>query len=374
MSPSAASARLPRQPLRLEPLPAEPLVSVLTPNFNYGRYLPETIESVLAQTYSRWELIFCDDGSTDGSYEIVERYARLDPRIKLLRQANAGQAAALNTAYRSCSGTVLCILDADDRFHPTKLARVVERFTERSDTGLLVHAMTLVDGDGKALYRIPILGAFEEGWIAERVRQRGGRWRYMPSSALVFRRELAKIGFPIPARPLRVGADGFLFTLFPLFTKTTYLPEELSAYRIHGSNICGRLGVDAAAARSGAALMTQIVEAVNERLAEMELTESLRVRDNLHISLELLVAHLLEGKPRGELVRSYAKAVRDIVADDLYGVRQKLLMPVLFGCATVMPHRWRRGWLNLAISAGALKRAVVRLVTGWTVERTCGAG
>jgi hypothetical protein len=189
----------------------------------------------------------------------------------------------------------------------------------------------------------------------------------MPSSALVFRRELAEIGFPMPPQPLRVGADGFLFTLFPLFTKTTYLPEELSVYRIHGSNIVGRLGVDAAAARSGAQLMTQIVEAVNERLAEMHLNDELQVDDNLHIGLELLVADLLEGKPRGELIRSYAKALRDILTDDLYGLRQKLLMPFLFGCATVMPHRWRRGWLNLAISSSALKRAVVRLATGWSV-------
>ena len=79
--------------------------------------------------------------------------------------------------------------------------------------------------------------------------------------------------------------------------------------------------------------MSQIVEAVNERLAEMDLNDGLQVDDNLHISLELLIAYLLEGKPRGELVRSYAKAVRDIVTDDLYGIRQKLLMPFLFGCA-----------------------------------------
>src|SRR5689334_1686128 len=109
MNSSAAMARLPRQPLHLEPLPPQPLVSVLTPNFNYARYLPETVESVLAQTYPHWELIFCDDGSTDDSYEVVERYARRDSRIQVLRQANAGQAAALNTAYRASSGSVLCI-------------------------------------------------------------------------------------------------------------------------------------------------------------------------------------------------------------------------------------------------------------------------
>lgn len=186
----------------------------------------------------------------------------------------------------------------------------------------------------------------------------------MPSSGLVFRRELAEIGFPIPQKPFKEGAEGFLFTLFPLFTKTTFIPNELSIYRIHGSNMGGRVGVDAAAARKGARLMTQIVEGVNQRLGEMAMADTLRVKDNLHISLELLIAHLLEGEPRFLLCRRYITAVRAILADDLYGIRQKLGLPVLFGCAALLPRRWRRPWLDLAISAGALKRAVVWMITG----------
>ena len=356
--------RRPRQPLALDPLPARPLVSILLPNHNYARYLPEALESVMAQTYSLWELLVCDDGSTDNSCDIVSAYAARDQRIQLIRQANGGQASALNTAYAASRGQIICILDADDAFRPHKLQHVVRRLAERQDAGLLVHAMTLVDGAGTALHRIPILSTFEEGWIADRVIERGGRWRYMPSSGLVFRRELAEIGFPIPPRAFVEGAEGFLFTLFPLFTKTTFISNELSVYRIHGTNMGGRVGVDAAAARKGARLMTQVVEGVNQRLNEMAMADTLYVKDNLHISLELLVAHLLEGEPRPKLCRRYFTAVRAILADDLYGMGQKLGLPVLFGCATILPLRWRRAWLNLAISSGALKRAVVWMITG----------
>jgi glycosyltransferase involved in cell wall biosynthesis len=349
----------------LPELPPSPLVSVLLPSYNYERYLPEAIGSIIRQTYRNWELIVCDDGSSDNSRAVVSRYSNQDPRIRLICQPNGGQASALNSAFAASQGSILCILDADDTFRPQKLARVLDQFQRQSDAGLLVHAMTLIDGGGVTLHRIPILGSFEEGWIADRVLQRGGRWRYMPSSGLVFRRELAEIGFPIAQRRFVEGAEGFLFTLFPLLTKITYIADELSTYRIHGSNMGGRLGVNAAAARKGAKLMTQVVEGVNERLNQMASPDTLDVEANLHIALELLIAHLLEGEPRPKLYRRYFRAVRAILADDLYGARQKLLLPALFGGATLLPRRWRQAWLDLAISSGTLKRTMVRIFTGF---------
>jgi glycosyltransferase involved in cell wall biosynthesis len=357
------SGRLPAGPMRLRPLPERPLVSVLVPNYNYQHYLPEAIESVLNQTYDRWELIVCDDGSTDDSCQVVERYREKDPRISLIRQANGGPASALNRAYAASKGDVLCLLDADDAFRPAKLARVVERLAHSTDTGLLVHSMMLVDAQGAGIHRIPILGAFEEGWIAEKVIQRGGRWRYMPCSGLVFRRELAEFGFPIPPRAYRQGADGFLFTLFPLLTKTTYIDEELSAYRIHGSNLTGSAGMDAATAHKAANLMTRVIEGVNERLALMNSVARLRVEDNLEIDVYLLAANLLEGEPWRRLYSRYFRTVKSMVADDMYRVRQKVMLPLVYGCAALLPLQARRQWLNMAISSGRLKRTLVRFIT-----------
>ena len=364
MTAHACSRHLPSKPMSLPPLPARPLVSVLLPNHNYARFLPEAIESVLAQSYSNWEVLVCDDGSTDNSCAIVEQYCSQDRRIRLVRQVNGGQAAALNAAYALSTGQVICILDADDAFLPHKLESVVLHLASRTAAGLLVHAMTLVDPDGVELHRIPMMGRFEEGWIGPRVLRRGGRWRYMPSSALVFRRELAEFGFPIPPERFAKGAEGLLFILFPLLTEVTHVNRELSIYRIHGSNMGGRLEFDAEAARKGARLTSDVLTGVNERLAEMGVIERLRLEDNLAIAIDLFVANLLEGEPMARLLCRYLRLARAILADDVYNFRQKLMLPVLWGGALLLPRSWRRAWLDLTISSGVVKRAV-RLLAGF---------
>ncbi|HXG36600.1 MAG TPA: glycosyltransferase, partial [Dehalococcoidia bacterium] len=69
------------EPMQLPPLPQNPLVSVLIPNYNYGQYISDAIESVLNQTYQNFEIVICDDGSTDNSLEAIRRYAEQDNRI-----------------------------------------------------------------------------------------------------------------------------------------------------------------------------------------------------------------------------------------------------------------------------------------------------
>lgn len=89
-------------------------VSIITPCYNGAKYISETIDSVLAQTYRDWEMIIIDDGSTDESVQILERYVNTDDRIKLIRQENAGSAAARNNGIRNASGQYIALLDADD--------------------------------------------------------------------------------------------------------------------------------------------------------------------------------------------------------------------------------------------------------------------
>ncbi len=94
------------------------LVSVVIGVFNAERYVAEAIESVLSQDYEPLELIVVDDGSTDGSADVVRRY----PEVTYLHQANGGNGAARNTGIDAASGEFLAFLDADDRFTPGKLA------------------------------------------------------------------------------------------------------------------------------------------------------------------------------------------------------------------------------------------------------------
>lgn len=101
------------------------LVSIITPCFNGEKYLAETIESVLAQTYNNWEMIIVDDGSKDLSASIAKEYADKDPRIKVILQENAGSAAARNHGIRECKGQYIALLDADDIWLPTFLEKQI---------------------------------------------------------------------------------------------------------------------------------------------------------------------------------------------------------------------------------------------------------
>ena len=98
------------------------LVSIIMPNYNGAKFLTETIESVLAQTYTNWELLFVDDCSTDNSLELIQDYK--DDRIKVLRnEKNSGAAVSRNYALREATGKWIAFLDSDDLWVKDKLQK-----------------------------------------------------------------------------------------------------------------------------------------------------------------------------------------------------------------------------------------------------------
>src|ERR1700684_962584 len=113
-------------PLPLKTLPQKPSVSVLITCFNYGAYVGEAIESALEQTYPPAEIIVSDDASHDNSCEVVESYISRGYGIQLLRNPHGGMAANLNSAYRNCTGDIICLFDEDDTFPPGTLAGGVQ--------------------------------------------------------------------------------------------------------------------------------------------------------------------------------------------------------------------------------------------------------
>lgn len=106
------------------------LVSVIMPSFNTAKYIAETIDSVLAQTYQNWELIIVDDCSTDNTDEVVGKYLT-DTRIKYLKnEQNSGAAASRNKALREAKGKWIAFLDSDDLWEPTKLQKQIQFMTD----------------------------------------------------------------------------------------------------------------------------------------------------------------------------------------------------------------------------------------------------
>jgi len=112
-----------------------PLISCLVPVFNGERYLGEALDSILAQTYEAIELIVVDDGSTDGTGEVVAHYG---DRVGYVRQNNQGAPTARNVGLSMAAGEFVAFLDADDLWHPEKLERQMARFEARSELDLCV--------------------------------------------------------------------------------------------------------------------------------------------------------------------------------------------------------------------------------------------
>jgi glycosyltransferase involved in cell wall biosynthesis len=115
-----------------------PLVSVIIPAYNAARFLPETLASAQAQTYPNLEIIVVDDGSTDHTPDHVMHVAETDRRIRLIRQPNAGAAAARNRGIEEARGEYLAPLDADDLWDPRFLAIMVDALRTRSKTDAAV--------------------------------------------------------------------------------------------------------------------------------------------------------------------------------------------------------------------------------------------
>ena len=107
-------------------------VSIVMPSYNTGRFISETIESILAQSYSDWELIIVDDGSTDDTDEVVGQYLA-DERIRYIKnERNSGAAVSRNRALREAKGKWIAFLDSDDLWEPDKLKKQIA-FMENND-------------------------------------------------------------------------------------------------------------------------------------------------------------------------------------------------------------------------------------------------
>ena len=114
-------------------------VSILIPLYNSERFITQTIESTLEQTYKNIEIIIVDDGSTDNSYNIAKKYK--SDKVKVYRQKNKGASAARNKAFELCSGDLIQYLDADDILDKDKIKFQVERYLNCNDKNIIINGI-----------------------------------------------------------------------------------------------------------------------------------------------------------------------------------------------------------------------------------------
>ena len=226
--------------LPLHSLPTIPSVSIAVTCYNYARFLPECLDSCLSQTVPVDQIVVVDDGSSDGSWEVISDYAARFPNVHGIRQDNAGICAATNAALHACTGDVVLLIDADDLMLPRRVEVVIETLRQPIDHRLpgWVHHSLRRFSDNHA-----DLGVFSNydqaslphGCLAEQVLQMGETSVVTVTSGLAFRREvLAAIG------PLDSGRsitqDMQLRLAAALFSPVAWIAEPLSLYRIHSAS------------------------------------------------------------------------------------------------------------------------------------------
>jgi glycosyltransferase involved in cell wall biosynthesis len=234
-------------PIPLARLSDRPFVSILTSHYNYADFLPEAAESVLGQSYSNFEWIICDDGSTDRSHDVLETLRRRDSRIRVLSKQNGGQASGLNTAFGKSSGELIFLLDSDDMFHPSKLEAMVASHRSQPSAGFGLHQVRWISNAGTPQGVWPPATKIPAGWFGEIMLSTGGVLPYMPpTSALSVHRSVAERIFPLPQTPELTGvADQVITRLTPLLTPVLRRLEVLAEYRVHGNNSYIRTRTDA---------------------------------------------------------------------------------------------------------------------------------
>ncbi len=130
------------------------LVSIITPSYKSAKFISQTIESVLTQTYQNWEMIIVDDVSSDNSNETIEKYIKKDSRIKLLKlEKNSGPAVARNKAIEEAKGRYIAFLDADDLWKPEKLEKQII-FMQKKDCALSYSAYETMNEEGVKLNNV----------------------------------------------------------------------------------------------------------------------------------------------------------------------------------------------------------------------------
>jgi teichuronic acid biosynthesis glycosyltransferase TuaG len=132
------------------------LVSIITPSYNSSQFISFAIQSVLAQTFSDWEMIIVDDCSTDHSVDIIQKFVETDSRIRLIKLVvNSGASIARNSALEAAKGRYIAFLDSDDIWLPGKLQRQL-RFMIANDCVFLYSAYERIDEKGRAIGRVGV--------------------------------------------------------------------------------------------------------------------------------------------------------------------------------------------------------------------------
>ena len=211
---------------------AEPRFSIVLPVYNGAKYLREALASLRWQTLADWECVCVNDGSTDGSGEILEQFAAADRRFRVVHQANAGIVAALNRGIGEARSEWIARMDADDVALPERLAVQARFIEERPETLVVSSHMACIDADG-----LPIgvqRGPTEHAEIERRLL--AGQNTINHPTVVMRREAVARAGRY--RREYEWVEDADLWLRLARLGPIAAIPQVLLKYRLHEGSVC----------------------------------------------------------------------------------------------------------------------------------------
>lgn len=207
----------------------KPVVSIVLPTYNGAKYIRESLDSILAQTFQDWELIIVNDCSVDETPQIAAEYAQKDERIRIIHNGvNQRLPESLNIGFRTALGKYLTWTSDDNRYLPTALARMIEELDNNNDCPMVCADMYYIDAKGNITGKAP---GYDEYYMLS---------EDLIGACFLYRREVLDIiGEYDPSRVYVEDYDYWL-RIFYRIGKIVRVPKILYEYRVHKGSLTGR--------------------------------------------------------------------------------------------------------------------------------------
>jgi GT2 family glycosyltransferase len=336
---------------------ARSFVSVLIDTYNHERFIEQAVVSVLEQDFpnSEREIIVVDDGSTDRTPEIIKKF---EPRVRLLRKENGGQASAFNAGIPECKGEIVAFLDGDDWWVPNKLTLVVQSMAGNPSVGIVGHGIINVQRDGREQVETLREGFHFQTSTIEGARMFRRRGAFLGTSRMTIRAELLRRIGPVP-EAIEVQADEYLFTLAAVLAGAQVLPEALTYYRMHEANSFQLAGHNPEKLRRKQKSLAMFASSLSDQLEKLEINPQVRrtVTEYTQASADQLRLGLDGGWPR-ETVRTEWK-IYEILHPEAAISHRIFKLTILLAALVTTPRNYYKVQRTLAQS-GLYRRVRAR--------------
>lgn len=327
---------------RAKPDSAAPDLAVIITCYNYASFVGRAIESVVNQGRLDCELVVVDDGSTDGSWDVISSFD-----VAAFKINNSGQRAACLFGLKQTRAPFVLFLDADDELKPGALEAIINRLDP--DVAKLQFALTLIDANGNRIGPAASpLETFRDREKLTRQVLRSGVYRTPPTSGNVFRRDVCNL---LREADYDKAVDGVILFAAPLMGDVVSISDELGCYRIHGSNDSGLGGEPEAALIERDIhrflIRMQHLRSIVARLGiQQELVDPL---DAFYCRERQLCLDIMSGRrPR----LTALPGLLSKLAFEPFSAKNKLAMALFFSLSSVLPNERARVLVAYRLKAG----------------------